>query len=377
IVFNLVNDIETPESEINGTYILTVSDNAQNKAAATFVIAKHDNVAPTIADTIGGKVIDYTKWVGNGTIDFTLSDATSGIATKVWTADGSLGATVADTFSHTFANGHHSFKLVVTDNAGNSTTLETPLLVDDNLATFMTKYNEFNTEATAAEKDKKAAALNALFDGYTVTQKEHITGTGASNAEAETAYKALQTYIKDRQKEIEAERIAQETQRVKDKIAAITGENPTTQGELEKFVKQLPLSKEVEGKLTSEEKQHIVDIVAVEKVVDLLNAKPNNNAQLENWLKTYNALSETQKTLAQKVVETLADRNTTYVGYKTAVDELIAGAKDLSSVNAKNKVEIEALIAKYNALTATDNLPVGITSKALVPQNVAAKIEKW
>ncbi|MEG1520761.1 MAG: hypothetical protein RR458_07205, partial [Clostridia bacterium] len=126
-----------------------------------------------------------------------------------------------------------------------------------------------------------------------------------------------------------------------------------------------------------EQKQHIVDIVAVEKVVDLLNAKPNNNAQLENWLKTYNALTETQKTLAQKAVETLADRNTTYGGYKTAVDELIAGAKDLNSVNATNKDKIDALIAKYNALTAVDHLPSGINSKALVPQNVAAKIEKW
>ncbi len=430
--------IDTQESQINGTYTVTVSDNVGNAIGEsnTVEISNHDNNPPivTVAKTGSAYASTTNEWQGTGEYVFTITDdnALGTVTVKIGnnaeinaTTDGSDNKVATFTYDFT-ENGIYSVVITATETtgAGGSTNTRKYLkkfYIDKaitELEEIVTKIGDVTGgDFPTDDETKDIAELLNKLDKLTPNQKDHITvkedikdeegnvievlvpnGNKWISAKLDEIKKA----IVDKEEDIDQakkDKIKEEIDNIvnvgvpETPIIGTTDPRPTVEEIIDKITTDSDLAKEELVPMDEDTKKKVDDIDKVASVIDILTSEPDNYDQLNKWIETWEDLTDDQKKLAEKINEEINGGKEPYVTleskfentdgtensfkeYKETVDDIAEKFKDLT-VKTDNIEEIKALLKEVEDLKdVTSNLPEGKSEKDLLPIEVLDKLEQ-
>lgn len=168
-------DQSSPIALFDGMHniFVTAADNAGNVQAASYNI-QVDGTSPTIVPSIAGTTGNSDWWISNVDINAAFSDATSGVATQSFSADG--GINWISLPNSILADGIHQLVFRSEDNAGNLTETTETLKIDKSLPLLSVSkmgtqgsngwfVSDVTIKATASDITSAIASLKYQLDG--------------------------------------------------------------------------------------------------------------------------------------------------------------------------------------------------------------------
>lgn len=404
----------------NGTYTITVKDNAGNSETKEIVISKIDKTAPEIS---WETAIDSDKWYGEATVTVIATD-NSGEEPAIALKNGKIDFVNGKSFKET---GVYAITATATDAAGNTAELTCTLRIETRIKDFVDKVAGLNDgsdvsdlmdakkgydELSATVKDrfsKNDEAVDALAkleellknkaqDAADTVSEEITTADTIDKIEqAKKDFDALPDEVKNAvsdevkqkleqlTKDAEAAKNASDQLKNADKEAERDGDAITKPGgsyEEKESAKDTyeKLTKEQEDLLkkdtaATENKENIdTDLSAINKVLDLIdNVKKPYTAEtktaIENAKKAYEDLTQKQEDAFPKAEK---DKLTDLTGKLEKVKEVETLIKALPETYPEGDTSRDADIISakgaYDALTEDE--------KAMVDTDLKAKLDK-